>query len=249
MNGTERGNRAADLAAGLHGTKSQQDDPPAERTGLYARAFAWLMARGDGADRRAYGTRKPHLFADLKAGETVLEIGAGTGSNAEYFPTGIRWLAVEPNAHFAPYLHDRAEKHDLDLEILTGAAEQLPVPEASVDAVISTLVLCSIADQGAALAEIHRVLKPGGRFYFIEHVAAPEGTWLRRVQRAVRVPWGWIADGCHPARETATAIEAAGFADVQLERFDAPLGLVRPHILGTAVKGGGRDLPLLDIGP
>ena len=247
MKRTEQGDRAADLAAGLHGTKSQGDDSPIERTGWYARAFAWMMARGERTDRRVYGAYKERLFADLQPGETVLEIGAGAGPNAGYFPAGIHWWAVEPNAHFAPYLRAQAAEHGLDLTILPGRAEHLPVPDASVDAVLSTLVLCSVEDQATAFAEILRVLKPGGRFTFIEHVAAAEGTWLRRLQRLVRVPWGWMADGCHPARDTATALEAAGFGEVRLDHVDLPVGLVRPHILGTAVKAGGTDLPLPGI--
>ncbi|NNF58886.1 MAG: methyltransferase domain-containing protein [Rhodothermaceae bacterium] len=244
MNGTEQGDGTADFAAGLHGTKYQEDDPQSKRTGLYARVFAWMMARSDGTDRRVYGAYKQRLFAELKPGETVLEIGAGAGPNAAYFPEGIRWMAVEPNTHFAPYLRAQAAEHGLTLTILPGRAEHLPVPDASVDAALSTLVLCSVEDQAGAFAEILRVLKPGGRFTFIEHVAAPEGTSLRRLQQLVRIPWGWVADGCHPARETAKSIEAAGFAEVRLEHVTLPLGLVRPHILGTARKAGGVDPPL-----
>ena len=170
----------------------------ATKRGLYARGFAWMLAHSAASDRRTYGVRKHALFQALSPGATVLEIGAGAGPNAAYFPAGLHWLAVEPNVHFHPYLRAQAEAHGLRLDLRPGTAERLPVEDASVDAVISTLVLCSVSVQAEALAEIRRVLKPGGSFYFIEHVAAPEGTVLRRLQQALRVPWGWVADGCRP---------------------------------------------------
>ena len=123
-------------------------------------------------------------------------------------------------------------------ELRDGNAERLPVRDASADAVIATLVLCSVAEVGAALREIRRVLKPGGRFVFIEHVAAPAATWRRRLQRWVRPLWRVIADGCHPDRDTLSAIRAAGFARVEVEQFQAPAGLVAPHIAGIAVQAG-----------
>lgn len=89
-------------------------------------------------------------------------------------------------------------------------------------------------------AKVRRVLKSGGVFVFLEHVAAPEGSGLRRVQEAVRPAWGLLADGCRPDRETGRLIEAAGFGDVHIERFDAamPLPVVRPHVVGTARREG-----------
>ena len=122
------------------------------------------------------------------------------------------------------------------MELRTGSAERLDVEDATADAVVSTLVLCSVADLAAVLKEIRRVLKPGGRFVFIEHVAAPQGTWLRRAQRAFRPLSKTFADGCQPDRETWRAIEAAGFAQVDLEHFRAPAPIISPHIAGVAVK-------------
>jgi ubiquinone/menaquinone biosynthesis C-methylase UbiE len=124
----------------------------------------------------------------------------------------------------------------LDGELRTGTAEQLGMPSASVDAVVSTLVLCSVPSVAAVLKEILRVLKPGGRFVFIEHVAAPRGTMLRFGQQFVRPLSICFADGCHPDRETGEAIEAAGFGEVKLERFRAPLWLASPHVAGVAVR-------------
>ena len=105
-----------------------------------------------------------------------------------------------------------------------------------MDAVVSTLVLCSVSDPAAVLRGILRVLKPGGRFLFLEHVLAPPGTRLRRVQKALRPVWKLIADSCHLDRETGTTIEQAGFGQVRYEHFRLPLGPVATQIAGCAVK-------------
>lgn len=204
------------------------------RSGLGARWFAWLLSHGDSFDRDLYGERKRELLGDLRG--TVVEIGPGGGVNLPYYDDSVQWIGVEPNVHFHPRLKKKADRLRLGATIRGGVAEHLPVPDASADAVVSTLVLCSVDDLDAALAEVWRVLKPGGRFVFIEHVAAPESSFLRRVQRWIKPAWGVIADGCRPDRETGRVIESAGFDDVQIERFDAamPLPVVRPHIVGTA---------------
>src|SRR5699024_494896 len=100
------------------------------------------------------------------------------------------------------------------MEIITGAAESVPLAEASMDTVVSTLVLCSVDRIDKALSEIKRVLKPGGHFLFIEHVAAPQQSSLRRIQRWINPLWKRVADGCHTDRETWKAIKKAGFDHV-----------------------------------
>ena len=206
------------------------------RRGLSARWFAWLLAHGEGFDRDLYGEQKQALLGGLRG--TVVEIGPGAGVNLPYLDPRVRWVGVEPNAHLHDRLRSKAAEVGLDAAVLGGTAEHLPLPDASADAVVSTLVLCSVDDLDASLAEVRRVLRPGGRFVFVEHVAAPLGSILRRVQRFVRPAWGVLADGCRPDRETAAAIRAAGFEAVQIERFDAemPIPIVRPHIIGTATK-------------
>lgn len=203
------------------------------RTGLGARWLAFVLARSEAADARLYGTRKRALFAGL--GPTVVEIGAGTGVNAPYYAAGTTWRVVEPNGFVPVRLGAAATANGLTLDLHAGTAEALPFADASADAVVSTLVLCSVADPAAVLAEARRVLRPGGRFVFVEHVAAPPASRLRRVQRALRAPWGLVADGCRPDRETEALIRAAGFASVEVERFRVPLGLVAPHVAGVAV--------------
>lgn len=202
----------------------------------YKRIVPWLLARGNRAYERWMAERKRRLLGGLSG--TVVEIGPGAGANLPYLRGDVRWIGVEPNPYARPYLERAAQEAGVTHEVREGSAERLPVTDASADAVVGTLVLCSVADVGAALREIRRVLKPGGRFVFIEHVAAEPGTLRRRVQRWVRPLWRVIADGCHPDRETLAAIRAAGFARVEAEQFLAPAGLVAPHIAGIAVQAG-----------
>ncbi|WP_412069351.1 class I SAM-dependent methyltransferase [Rubrivirga sp. IMCC43871] len=205
---------------------------------MRARLFAWSLSHADAAQRRLYAARKRPLFETIEgrdgAPPVVVEIGAGTGLNARHLPAGARWVVVEPNVHFHDDIRASAAAHGLALTLSAGTAEALPLAAGAADAVVSTLVLCSVADVDAALAEARRVLRPGGRFVFVEHVAAPSGSMRRGWQRALRAPWGVVADGCRPDRETGRRIEAAGFASVALEPFDADLFLVSPHIAGVA---------------
>ncbi len=211
---------------------------PMVRRGLRARIFAWGLAHAADADARLYGRRKRALFARALATTdvppTVVELGAGAGPNAAYLPADTRWLVAEPNVYFHPHLRRAARDHALDLTLLDGDAHRLPLAAASADIVVSTLVLCSVADPALALAEARRVLRPGGAFVFVEHVAAPRGTALHAAQHALRTPWGWLADGCHPDRDTLATIQDAGFARVESDAFRAPLGLAAPHVAGLA---------------
>ena len=225
------------------------------RRGLRARLFAWSLAHAAESQEALYAERKRALFADLAEPATpprvVVEIGGGAGPNARYLAPGTRWVVVEPNVWFHPHLRRAAERHGLDLDLHAGGAEALPVATGGADAVVSTLVLCSVEDVGAALSEVRRVLRPGGRFVFVEHVAAPPRSALRLAQRALRRPWGWVADGCRPDRETGRRICEAGFESVQIERFTAPLGLAAPHVAGVATAGGvaTSDEGASDAGP
>lgn len=166
----------------------------------------------------------------------VVEIGAGTGLNAAFLPPGARWIVVEPNVHFHDRIREAARAYGLAVEIRAGAAEALPGADGEADAVVSTLVLCSVSDVSRSLAEVRRVLRPGGRFVFVEHVAAAPGSLLRRLQRLVRRPWGWLADGCRPDQDTGRRLTEAGFADLQMEAFRVPGGVVAPHIAGIATR-------------
>jgi len=204
------------------------------QAGLGKRLHAWLLARLGSRYERLVATRKRELLAGLAG--SILEIGPGAGPNLSYYPKDCHWIGVEPNPFMHPYLRQAAERAGLKIEVRSGLAEKLPAEDQSMDAVVSTLTLCSVSDPAIVLREIRRVLKPGGRFVFLEHVAAPEGTRLRTVQRWLRPFWKRMADGCHPDRETGAAIEQAGFARVDYGSFRLPLGPVSTQIAGVAVR-------------
>lgn len=205
-----------------------------KHTGLISRFHAWQLHRGSEWYNRQVDERKKDLFSDLQG--QVLEIGPGTGANLEYYSENVTLTGLEPNPYMQNYIKEKDRQLDTNLEIMTGMAEEIPLPDEHADAVVSTLVLCSVDSLKESLAEIKRVLKPGGSFLFIEHVAAPDGTWLRSIQRGVKPVWKCVADGCNPDRATWKAIESAGFGRVEIEHFRLSLPVVAPHIMGKAVK-------------
>jgi SAM-dependent methyltransferase len=206
--------------------------------------MALALSRFHGRYERFVAPRKRALFDGLTG--TVLEIGPGTGANFAYYPPDICWIGIEPNPFMHPHLRAAAARAGLSIDIHDGTADRIALDDESTDVVVSTLVLCSVPDVSGALREIHRVLKPGGRFLFIEHVADSPGTWLRRTQRLLRPFVRTLADGCHLDRDTALAIERHGFAGVAYQRLRLPIPLVSPHIIGVATKGtaaGGAAVP------
>ena len=205
------------------------------RGGLNQRIFAWALARFSSRYEQFSAKYKERLFAGLSG--TVLEIGPGTGVNLRYFrDRTVRWIGVEPNLFMERYLREEAARLEMPVELRVGTADHLPVEDGSVDAVISTLVLCCVPDQQQALREILRVLKPGGRLLFIEHVAAPRGSRLRRIQNWITPIWKRLGDGCHPNRETWRELEYAGFGQVSYEAVTAPVPVVSRQIIGVATK-------------
>jgi len=207
-----------------------------ENAGWKQKIFAWLMANGAARYEAAMATRKAELFHSLTG--KVLEIGPGAGPNLRYFSNQIEWVGLEPNPYMLSYLRTEAETLGLPIEINQATLDTIDCPLASFDYVISTLVLCSVPDLDQTLQQIYALLKPGGQFLFIEHVAAPDGSLLRQVQDGIRPLWQWIGDGCQSNRATGAAIDAAGFTSVTYESFDGPIPIpiVRPHICGVATK-------------
>ena len=178
---------------------------------------------------------------DLVAGLTgrVLEVGCGDGGNFAHYPPQVTWVvAVEPERFLRACARRLAASAPTVVEVVEGRAERLPVADASVDAAVVSLVLCSVTEPAVALAELYRVVRPGGQLRFLEHVAA-DTNGLRIVQRALdRTVWPLLVGGCHCSRDTQASITASGF---QLERvrhlrfpdsrFPTPTS---PHILGVA---------------
>jgi len=195
-------------------------------------AFFALMG---GYINQRLAVHKREIFSQVRG--VVAEIGAGNGPNLRYLPPDTTVHAIEPN----PYVHRRlartAAVHGIDLTIHPVPGEAIDLDDASVDAVMCTWVLCTVHDPAQVLREIHRILRPGGRFAFIEHVAAPRGA-VRCVQRLVRRPWQWAFEGCHADRDTAAAIRAAGFTSVEITefRFRSSFVPVRTQIAGIAVR-------------
>lgn len=195
---------------------------------------AWAMSHASPHYEKLVDVRKKELFSGIRG--ITLEIGPGTGPNLKYYSGDVQWIGIEPNPYMHPYLRKEAELRGRGADVRLASAGKLPVEDGSIDFVVSTLVLCSVPDPQAALREALRVLKPGGRFVFLEHVAAERGTALRKLQRTLRMPWRWLVDGCRPDRDTGGLIQAARFREVRLDEFRLPLGIVAPQIAGWAEK-------------
>jgi ubiquinone/menaquinone biosynthesis C-methylase UbiE len=182
------------------------------------------------------GAWRAELLAPL-AGE-VLEVGAGTGANLAHYPPSVtRLVLAEPDRHMRARLARKLGVADAArVELSDAAVERLPFAAARFDAVVSTLVLCSVADLAAALDEIRRVLKPGGKLIFIEHVAAAPDSGRWRWQRSVEPLWRRVMGNCHLTRRTEEAIGAAGFTveTARRESMRKAMPVVRPTVRGVA---------------
>ncbi|MFG1651646.1 class I SAM-dependent methyltransferase [Micromonospora sp. NPDC049275] len=201
---------------------------------VFARIYERLSVAMDRAGTAAFRR-------DLAAGLTgrVIEVGAGNGRMfAHYPPTVTEVVAVEPERRLRAAAVRAAAAAPVPVTVVDGLAEALPAGEGEFDAAVVALVLCTVPDQAAALAEIHRVLRPGGQLRFFEHVAAEEPGRLRRVQRLSDATfWPKLFAGCHTGRDTTAAIRTAGFAIGELRRFRFPASSSSPSspcVLGRA---------------
>jgi len=175
------------------------------------------------------------------SGDT-LEIGTGTGVNLQYYPDTMNRLVLsEPDPNMRRILEQKVQESGRDgVEITCDGAGRLDHADESFDSIVSTLVLCSVDDQAESLREIRRLLRPGGAFYFIEHVVAVNEPGLRKWQRFFEPCWKLFGGNCHLTRDTERAIVAAGLAPQELERTSmlGPPPVVRPTIKGVARKTG-----------
>jgi ubiquinone/menaquinone biosynthesis C-methylase UbiE len=205
-------------------------------TDVHHPIFARFFVRLSNVMERELGAHRDQLLAGLSG--TVVEVGAGNGMNFGHYPQTVEEVvAVEPE----PYLRRQAERAaaeaPVSVRVLAAAAGELPLESGSVDAAIASLVLCTIPDVEGALAEMRRVLRPGGELRFMEHVRA-ERPLKARVQRLSDGSgiWPLLGGGCHCSRETIHAIRAAGYAigEVRELDFGPSWWITNPHVLGTA---------------
>lgn len=195
------------------------------------------MRSAKSAEERGATQHRQRLVEGLHG--TVVEVGAGHGLNfAHYPPKVIEVVAIEPERTLRAQAETAAESAGVSIRVLAGVADELPLADSAADAVVASLVLCSVPDQQHALAEIRRVLRPGGELRFYEHViprCQPKRVLLQVIDRSGL--WPAIAGGCHPARDTTEAIMQVGFDIGEIERFGfsaAPFQPQIPHILGIA---------------
>jgi ubiquinone/menaquinone biosynthesis C-methylase UbiE len=190
---------------------------PAFDHGAISGFNAWFFRSFDRYINHISRRHKSAAFAGIDTAE-IVELGAGVGANLAYLPQGSHLIAIEPSLRMHDALRQRAEDAGVELTLVPHGAESIPLPDASVDEVLCSLVLCTVGDPSQVLAEVRRILRPGGRFRFVEHVAAPRWSPRRWLQRALRRPWAWLYEGCTLDRDTAARVRAAGFADVTVER-------------------------------
>jgi ubiquinone/menaquinone biosynthesis C-methylase UbiE len=191
------------------------------------------------AERRGGTEHRRRLLHGLSG--TVLELGAGHGLNFPHYPGEVaEVIAVEPEPTLRAQATKAAASAPVPIRVLGGVADHLPIEDESVDAAVASLVLCSVPDQHHALAELRRVLRPGGQLRFYEHVipnCQPKRVLLQAVDHSGL--WPRIAGGCHPARDTTDAITRCGFQIQTIERIMFAASRLEPsipHILGRATR-------------
>ncbi|XP_064091061.1 thiol S-methyltransferase TMT1A-like [Macrobrachium nipponense] len=229
---------------------------------LRKRWFAWLFNAGTGARFEKYDNMKREFFkplSDMASHDPelreensikILEVGVGSGTNFEFFPDGCHLVAVDPNPFFGKYYDQNRSKFPniKSTEIIVAKGENMDeVKNDSVDAVVMTLVLCSVSDVHQIIRQVRRVLAPGGKFYFIEHVKEwdSKNHWLRRrLQQFLTFTgfWPLVFDGCRLDSDPMPVMRAlGGFSEVKHEYFYAPVPggvakLVESHLRGVATK-------------
>jgi ubiquinone/menaquinone biosynthesis C-methylase UbiE len=200
--------------------------------------FARFFDRFSGLMEKDIGRWRDELVTDLRG--RVIEVGAGNGMNFRHYPRTVEEVvAVEPE----PYLRARAEQAaksaPVRVSVRPGLADALEFDDDSFDSAVASLVLCSVPDQADAIAELRRVLKPGGELRFLEHVRS-DGAFKARLQITLdrsRI-WPKVAGGCRCSRDTVSAIRSAGFRIDRERRIDVGPGWshTNPHVIGVALN-------------
>ena len=202
---------------------------------LFARFYPRVCAFADAQGQAAF---REELLTDARG--RVLEIGAGHGANFPYYPATVdAVIALEPEPRLRTLAARAAARTPVSVHLVAGRAEQLPFPDGAFDGVVASLVLCSLPDVSRALREAGRVLAPGGRLYFLEHVRS-EQRGFARMQRALDLVWPMQGGGCHLARRTEAAISQAGFEIEHARHFEFLIRGRRtpssPCVIGTATR-------------
>ncbi len=210
--------------------------PAAVHHPVFARLYSRLAVA---ADRAGASEHRDEMLEGLSG--RVVEVGAGTGANFAHYPVEVtEVLAVEPE----PYMRDRATGAAASLDgpavtVVPGVDRDLPVPTGWADAVVASLVLCSVDDLEVALDEMHRVVRPGGELRFYEHVRSSDPR-AARWQDRLDVVWPRLFGGCHTSRDTAAVIAASGWSIDRQRDFSFAQGRgpnpVAPHVIGRAIR-------------
>ena len=193
----------------------------------FAFCYSRFIAR---AEQRQWAEPRHRIMDGLEG--RVLEVGVGSGTNLSYYPAGVSVVATEPDPHMLKRARARLDElAATNIEVEQAPAEQLPFAGASFDHALCTWVLCTVDDLPQTLAEIRRVLKPGGTFRFMEHVGNDRSGFWGGVQNAIAPVWRWMGAGCRLNQRTQQAIEDAGFRFDWIEHVP---GKVQPVIFGVA---------------
>ncbi|KAF7801754.1 methyltransferase-like protein 7A [Senna tora] len=216
--------------------------PP--RPDWYEEFYALVLSRAAESYEAEVARYKSQIFSNLRGkAQKILEIGIGTGPNLRYYASDssdVEVIGIDPNQKMEKYAQSSAASAGLPpskFEFIHAVGEAIPLSDASVDAVVGTLVLCSVKDVDMTLKEMKRVLRPGGLYLFVEHVGAKEGSILRFLQRILDPLQQTLADGCHLTRDTGNIISTAGFSSVELNMaFLSKATFVNPHVYGIAYK-------------
>lgn len=200
---------------------------------IFARAY---KAFSPTLEQKGAAEHRAELLAGLHG--RVVEIGAGLGTNFAHYPRAVtEVVALEPEPYLRAQAEVAAHRAPIPVRVIDGLADDLPAAEASFDAGVVSLVLCSVPDQQRALAELRRVIRPGGELRFYEHIRADAAVHAA-LQRTVDLVWPWFGAGCHTSRDTLHAIEHAGFIVEHSRQFrflPSPLAYpVAPHVIGVA---------------